>query len=201
MNKMFTAIVMIVVIGALTLSIGLRGVLAQENTVTGDDIAWSGGNPWFCECNHGGTPGADNDYEVGLSVTATYGSSDVFDYGSWYWMDCAGGSLYGGTDTTNVYQQETPMDIWANVNGGTGNEGYDFTYPTWSVPPPDGNYYTWFVGYGMQGSLNNVNSVEGETMASFYQVTNVGNVLWQTAITQTPSGQSGNGYEYLTAYW
>ena len=200
---------MIVVIGALTLSIGLRGVLAQENTVSGWDYGYSQqsqyGEPWFCQCNHAGTPGANNDYEAGLSVNPTYtlyNGVPVFDYCSWVWEDEAGGSLYGGTQYTNVYQQNSPMYIWANVNGGQGNEGYYYSEAIWEVPPPNGNYHCWLVYDSMAGSINYVSSVEGETLASFYQVSNPSNVLWISAITQNTAQQpNGNGYEFLTAQW
>jgi len=205
-NKKFTAVFMIAIFGALTLSIGVQGVLAQENTVSGYDYSYTQGKPWFCQCNHGGTPGNSNDYETGLGLSPTYTVYDghpVFDSCSWFWEDEAGGSLNGGTQNNNVWAQETPLFIWANVNGGRGNEGYDYSAATWKVPSPTPSpiYSCWLVYTSMSGNLNNVGSVEGETFAQFYQVNNVAIVQGLTCITQNTAQQpNGGGYEFLSAW-
>jgi hypothetical protein len=198
MKKKVIAAVLIAVMGALTLSIPLQRVLA-EVTITGYDYEYPT-SPVFCECYHDGTPGDNDDTMAGLGVSATYAwvnNGPVFDHGYWMFTDQAGGSNNGGAE---VYEQFTPMYCTYCVNGNQYSYYDDYTAPVWGTPPILGiNYADLYVYLQNDCPVSNVASIEGETLAQFYQISNPSNTWWISAYTQNPN-DPGTDWTFLTAW-
>lgn len=196
MNKKDKAAVLIVVISALTLSIGLHSALALQVDISGDDWGIYQGDPVFCECYHATQQYWQSDTEVGLGLRAkyTFNGQPVFNWADWMFEDEAGGS--GGYSN----RMETPMYVDACTNGNNHCYYSDYTAPKWGYVPGT-NYQCLYVYLDSQGYFNPVHSVEGRTTAFFYECYNPSHTWWLTAYTQNPPGKSGNGWSFLTAHW
>lgn len=209
MRRKDIAVILIVAMGALTLSIGLHGALASsypERDLSGNDngynavFIWHQPPPNFCECYHDTFQNDYYDTEAGLGVNTRitlYNGNPAFNWGGWYFEDEAGGSINGGPGYANGI--ETPMYCEAVTN----NQNYcyydDYAAPQWGQPPL-ANYNCLYVYYPSSGPINYYTSVEGLTNAQFYQVSNPSNTWWIIAYTQDPNNP-GTDWTYLTAHW
>lgn len=174
MRKQLTAVFLILVIGALTLSIEMQGTLAQGPT---GECPPRNSNPntqpWFCACWHDNLNWLHADTMAGIGATATYDMNNneaMFNEYHWYFDEQAGFSWYE-FDNYPYVEMVGPMVYIPVLDYGESTQTYtncyDYSTPVWGVPPGS-NHWTYYrhQDFGYVGG-NDIHSIEGETIGEF----------------------------------
>jgi hypothetical protein len=204
MNRKAIAFLLVAML-AITIT-GLKVATALPHDISGEDPSWwdyqsSGGTeyPCYCECYHSVWPGDSENTEVGLGVAAYYFYGEYLFDEAWWYFDAqfGNGSVHLGTQ----YDQNR-ITIDPCVNGDDHHLYAYYGDPSWETLSVMGwTYDTYWLPYEIgPTSIGLKTSVEGEVSAYFYTTSNPGQPWWQTAYTQNPPGQSGNGWSFLTAW-